>query len=254
MKRWERLLPLIASEYQWLAIILPPDAHNEADQLSEIIGSVYKPDDFRVRVVDEWPNGRYQALVEALRWREAMYVQYADADRLLRWIETKPQEWRSALAAFGDWDCLVYSRTAAAYATHPQALVQTERISNRVISYLIGQEVDASAGAKAFSRAAVEYLVKHTSPAPALGTDGDWLVTLQRAGFRIGQYAVDGLDWETADRYNDTAADPESQRQAAQDYDADPSHWQMRVKVAAEIVECGLESGAPFPANRWRCV
>ena len=132
--------------------------------------------------------------------------------------------------------------TAAAYMTHPQALVQSEMISNRVISYLIGQELDASAGAKGFSRAAAEYLVEHSFPSPALGTDGDWLVTLRQAGFRIGQYAVDGLDWETADRYNDTAADPDSQRKAAQDYDADPSHWQMRVKVAAEIVECGLEA------------
>ena len=56
LKRMERMLPLIATEYQWLAIILPPDAHEEASQLSEIIGSVYKPEDFRVSAVAEWPR------------------------------------------------------------------------------------------------------------------------------------------------------------------------------------------------------
>ncbi|HEX9028054.1 MAG TPA: hypothetical protein VF823_02690, partial [Anaerolineales bacterium] len=99
-----------------------------------------------------------------------------------------------------------------------------------------------SAGSKAFSRNAARFLVQNTTPGRALGTDGEWPVLLMRAGFEVDYVTVDGLDWESADRYQEYAAGPERQRHAAEEYDSDPQHWAARSAVALEIVEAALET------------
>jgi hypothetical protein len=126
-------------------------------------------------------------------------------------------------------DCLVIGTDDA--CSHPRALVETEAISNLVTSYLVGQPMDVSAGSKGFSRTAVQFLMAHCQPGKALGADADWLVTLYRGGFAIDYLAVDGLDWESADRFQEQAADDHSQSQAAQAYDREPriGHWRVAV-------------------------
>jgi hypothetical protein len=121
-------------------------------------------------------------------------------------------------------------------------LIQTEAISNRIVSYLVGKAMDVSAGSKGFSRKAAEFLIANSQPGHALGTDGEWPVLLARAGFTIEYVAVDGLDWESADRYRERAADAHSQRSAAEAYDADPANWEHRVQVALEIVRAAQEA------------
>jgi hypothetical protein len=120
--------------------------------------------------------------------------------------------------------------------------VQTEAISNLVISHLVGRTLDVSAGSKGFSRRAAQFLVDNTRPGRALGTDGEWTVLLQRAGFCIDYVQVDGLDWESADRYQAEAADAQGQRLAALAYDAEPRNWEYRLAVAMEIVQAGIEA------------
>jgi hypothetical protein len=137
---------------------------------------------------------------------------------------------------------LIVGRTEAAYQTHPQALVQTEAVSNRVISYFLGQEMDVSAGCKGFSRECVEFILDNTKPERALGADAGWPLTLNLAGYRVDYVQVDGLDWESADRYQERAASADEQRQAAAAYDADPASWASRVQVAMEIVDVGLDT------------
>jgi hypothetical protein len=62
------------------------------------------------------------------------------------------------------------------------------------------------------------------------------------AAFRVNYVTVDGLDWESADRFQKTAADQHSQKEAAEDYDADPENWARRVGVAMEIVQLGINT------------
>jgi hypothetical protein len=83
-----------------------------------------------------------------------------------------------------------------------------------------------------------------------LGTDGAWTVLLHRAGFRVDYLQVDGLDWETADRYQTRSAGSAQQKALAQAYDLDSAHWAMRVEVALEIVQAGLDAAAQdLPGN-----
>lgn len=200
----------------------------------------------RASVTVDWSAGRYQALQQACE-TGATHIHYVDFDRLLRWVETRPQEWRQVVARLQTCECLVIGRTPAAYQTHPQALVRTEAISNLVTSALVGMSVDASAGSKAFSRPAARCILANTQPGHALGTDAEWLVVLHKAGFKLDYIEVDGLDWEIADQHQGQAAGPDRQRQVAAAYDADPQHWARRVEVALEIVQAGFAADARIP-------
>jgi len=236
LERMRRQLPKLLEAYQAIAVALPPGA-TWADEALRGMGVA-------AEVTPDWSWGRYLALQKAVDIADAPHIHYADLDRLLRWVETRPQEWLQVVERLKECDCLVIGRTAAAYATHPQALVMTETISNAVVSHFLGREMDVSAGSKGFSRKAAEFLLAHTRPGRALGTDAEWPLTLQRAGFQGEYLEVDGLDWEIPDQFQDQAAGAERQRRVAAEYDVDPRHWAQRVAVAREIVEAALQNGA----------
>jgi hypothetical protein len=231
--RLQRLYPQLRAVYDSIVLSLPPEAQ-DVDILKTLSNT-------QVHVNEEWSQGRYKSLELALE-TECDYVHYADMDRLLRWLETRPDEWRRTVDIVQQHDCLVIGRTEQAWATHPKALRETERIFSSVFSRWLGQELDFGAGSKGFSRAATAFLVANGLRGRALGADSEWIVLLHRAGFAIESVLVDGLDWESADRYQDVVADAESQQQAAAAYDADSANWAWRVAVAQEIVDAGLDA------------
>ncbi|OGO63662.1 MAG: hypothetical protein A2Z45_05485 [Chloroflexi bacterium RBG_19FT_COMBO_55_16] len=235
LSRFKNLITELEQVYVGMVISLPPEADTEVVRALQGVGHL------QVVITPFWSGGRHLALEKALE-TSATHLHYVDFDRLVRWVETRPEEWRQTVAAIQEVDCLVVGRTEAAYRSHPQALYQTEAISNLVTSYLVGKPLDVSAGCKGFSRRAAEVLMANCTPGKAFGTDAEWLVLLKRAGFEIDTLAVDGLDWESADRFLERAADPQDQLQAAEVYDADPQNWFKRVRVAMEIIQSGLEA------------
>jgi SAM-dependent methyltransferase len=249
LPRFARLLPQLEAVYEHIALSFGFEADPH-------VIAAFAAGDYAGRskisyvLNDDWNWGRYAAIRESLK-SSASYIHYADMDRLLRWVETRPEEWRQTVEAVRRTDYLVIGRTPAAYATHPQALIQTEAISNQVTAYLVGRAMDVSAGSKGFSRAAAEFLIANTQPVRAIGADAEWTVLLKRAGFSIDYLEVDGLDWESADQYQVRAAETDQQRLAAEAYDADPRHWRWRVDVAMEVVQSGLGAARrPLPPAR----
>ena len=229
------LWPRLSTVYARVIICQPPHVERaKAQALQAELGA-------QVEVMEDWQAGRYRALRGAFE-TGADFIQYADMDRLLRWVETRPEEWLATLAAIPKTDCLVIGRTPAAYATHPQALIQTEAIPNYLFSRLLNQPLDLSAGSKGFSRAAAAFILANSVPTRSLGADAEWPVLCRRGGFRVESWLVDGLDWESADRYRSQAADAGLQCQAALAYDQDAAHWAWRVQVADEIVQAGMEA------------
>lgn len=237
LARLSRLVGLFKQIYSGIHIVIPPvsDSSQEESFLREAGARVNRP--------SEWSHGRHLALRGALEF-PADHIHYADLDRLMHWAESKPGEWQAMSRAIEKGDCLIMGRTPQAYATHPRALVQTEKISNAAFARFFGHWMDLSAGSKGFSRRAVEFLLRYSAPGRALGMDSAWPILLQRGGFRIDYVEADGLDWESADRYLDAVADPEAQRRAAKEYDRDPAHWEYRAQVALEIVQAGVDAMA----------
>ncbi|MCB9452010.1 MAG: hypothetical protein H6672_11260 [Anaerolineaceae bacterium] len=233
--RLQRLYPQLQALYDHIIISMPPVAGQEdVEQVKSLQGVV-------AFVNDEWPKGRYMAL-KAVSETDADYVQYADMDRLLRWLETRPDELRQTVNHIQQSEYLVIGRTEQAWATHPQAMFQTEHIINRVFSTLLGQEMDFGAGSKGLNRAAVKYLVQHAAQDRALGADTEWAILLHHAGFRVEGVCVDGLDWEIPDQHQEHAADSDRQQVMIAAYDSDAERWSFRVGVAAQIIEAGLDA------------
>jgi hypothetical protein len=229
------IYPQLAETYDEISIILPPDADFvQTDPLESL-------DNVTLIISPDWSWGRYLALKKALD-TDATHLHYADLDRLVRWIETQPAEWRHTVGLIQDYDCVVIGRTEKAWDTHPQAIRRTEKISNQVFSHLLEKPLDMSAGSKGFSCATAAFIMANSQPSRALGTDAEWIVLVHRGGYHIESILVDGLDWESADRYQDQAASTETQRYTAQAYDAQTENWDMRVQVALEIVESGLDA------------
>ncbi len=232
----------LRASYAQIIIITPPEKDLSLRDLAEV-SELNQIPGIMIRQPDNWSGGRYAALQASLETNSS-YIQYADLDRLLRWVETRPDEWLHTVDRMMSGECMIIGRTPFAYQTHPAALVQTEAISNQVVSHFLGRFMDVSAGSKGFCREAAEYIVANTVPGHAMGTDAQWPILLHQAGFQIDYIEVDGLDWENADRYKDHAAKQEDQLQAAIQYDADPQNWEHRVEIAREIVESALAIAA----------
>lgn len=237
LARLERLMPRLRDLYAALAVVVPAEADGAIMTRLTTLGVE------TVLQADPWTKGRYLALEAAVAF-EASHVHYADLDRLIRWLEMRPEELQHTLAALETVDALMIGRTAQALATHPAALQQTERSINAVFSHLLGQPLDLPSGSKGFSQRAARYLLARTIPEHGLGTDATWPVLLARGGFTLTTIEVDGLDWETADRYLDSAADARLQAEAALIYDAAPDHWHYRVDLAHDIITAGLHAWA----------
>ena len=235
MTRLERILPQLRATYTGMIVVLPP--HTPSDVVNRLRAWFGNG----LVISQDWAHGRHLALAHALDY-PGDFIQYADMDRLIRWVETRPEEWLRVVAEIPKHECLVIGRTEAAWDTHPRALRETERITSHVFSAILGQELDLSAGAKGFSRAAAEWIVRNSDPGRALGKDSEWVILAHRGGFRVSQVLVDGLDWEIPDRYQEWAADAARMQRMREDYDAKVESWKMRVGVAVEIAEAGAEA------------
>ena len=242
LHRLKKLLPQLNNVYFSVVVSLPPDVETGVVKILEALPNI------QVVLTTKWGYGRYLAVQTALK-TPASHIQYADMDRLLRWVERDPEEWLRIVETIQARDCLVIGRTPTAYQTYPRALLETESISNMVASYFLGKTIDVSAGSKGFSRQAAKYVIENSTPGHPFGWDAEWPVLLHRAGFTVDTVLVDGLDWETADHYQDKAADAETQKMRADVYDTDPKNWQRRVEIAMEIVQYGLDA-AQRPINR----
>ncbi len=233
--RLGRILPQLRSAYAHIAVIVPP--HTRAQQIEALNELVPQG----IGVSGDWSHGRRLSLEHALR-SECTHVHYADTDRLIRWIETRPDEWRQAVRSVGRSECLVIGRSESAWETHPGSLRETERLTNTIFSHWLGEVLDLSAGSKGFSRSCARFILANSRPGRALGTDSEWVVLAHRGGFQISTLLVDGLDWETPDRYQSQAASGSRQRKVGAIFDADARNWEHRVRIANEILAAGLEA------------
>jgi len=240
--RLQRLIAPLRAIYQEIVVSVHADGGAEvADALMELhIPHI---------VYDNW-SGRHATLKLALEKTESTHIHYVDMDRALRWMELHPDELATTAQAIQKTDCLILGRTEAALASHPQVLIQTEKLVNLFFSHIFGRESDFCAGSKGFSRAAAEFILTYDADARALNMDVGWAVLLQRGGFKIDYLAVDGLDYESADQFQAQASDSEVQQKVAEAYDAKAKSWAHRVRAATEITQAGLAAMDKNSATR----
>lgn len=242
LPRLERYLPVLSTIYDGIVVVMPSSTDRAVLERVETIS------DISLTRSDRIEQARGVSLEKAFE-RGTSHIHYCDMDRAIRWVETRPDELRQTVTFVQSHDAVMLGRTAYAWETHPATLAETEAIILDVAASLIGQRLDLTSGSKAFSREAVRVILDHGHADYGPGTDLTWPLILHRNGFVLVDYTVDGLDWETADRHRDAAADRETQQAAADAYDADASHWSMRVQLARRIVQAGLKAAAELPVR-----
>jgi len=112
MSRFQEIRPQLELVYEDVIVSVPPDVNLDDVRTLEEQPKVF------VVVTPDWSWGRHLALQQSLE-TSASHVHYADLDRLLHWVETKPLEWQRTLEAIQKTDCLIIGRTEKAFRTHP---------------------------------------------------------------------------------------------------------------------------------------
>lgn len=172
------------------------------------------------------------------------HLQLCDFDRALHWIAHYPGELAAVVQEIPDYDLLVLGRTERAWATHPPYQAQTEPLFNHVFALATGLSWDVGAGSRGLSRRAAEWLLR-VSEEPTVGVDAEWpLLILGQGGFVTGERLCEGLEFETADRY-------EAEIEACGGYPAweaqmssDANQWVFRLRVALAIAQAALGRGS----------
>ena len=88
-------LSLLRAIYAQIVIITPP-LRNLTDREIAELDELNRLPDLLIGQPENWSGGRYTSLKAALETNSS-HIQYADMDRLLRWMETRPDEWRQAV-------------------------------------------------------------------------------------------------------------------------------------------------------------
>lgn len=232
LPRLERLYPFLSEVYQAFAISL--SGHVEPSFLTAL-GELPE-----VAFIESgFESGRHFVVELALK-QGGTHIHYVDMDRLIRWAETRPDELCEIVERIPTTDCLILGRTKTAYATHPDALRLTEVLTNAAISHWFGRSMDILAGARGMSRGAAAYVLARSPRDSALRMEAEWAVLWRRAGFGLDYAEVDGLDWESADQYQEQAADAQRQKDLAAAYDRDAENWRVRARVAHDVLLTGL--------------
>ncbi len=239
LPRAQRMIREFYALYTDICIVVPPEAENDVSVLVDYPTVHIMP-------ASNSANRRYYAVQSALASSpDAETIHSCDFDRLLHWQERYPGELRQAVERMTQVDCLITGRTDQAWATHPRCMIETEILFNMAFSHLLNidtvdEVIDFGAGSRGLSRRAAEYLMQQASPAWGWAIDAAWPLLLFHAGYSVDYLAVNGLEWETPDQFRDTAADPKTRSEMAEQHDHTPEIWQHRVYVAHEVMRVGL--------------
>jgi hypothetical protein len=228
-RAWRR----ISEVYRYASVVLPSDA--DCAQLADTVGA--KREQFSS--APDWTRARYEALRRAIE-SGAAAIEYVDMDHLLRWMETRPEEWLTVTGAAARAAFLVVGRTPQAYSTYPRAIRETERTTNLVFSRIFGQDMDLCAATRGMSRDIARMVLEESTSSATFGVDTEWPAIAFRRRVGLAYVEADGLDWESADQYQSAAADAARQARMAEAYDRDPENWSFRARAATGMIESGL--------------
>ncbi|MBP3950710.1 hypothetical protein [Bacillus suaedae] len=156
-----------------------------------------KNSNFNVKIIPK--KGAAEARREVVKFGlggESEFFHYCDFDRLLTWGENYLEELKRTVSTKHDEDYLILGRTERAMQTHPIEWIETETITNKIVSMELGQKVDVTAGSCMFTRRAATYINTYSKEKM---TDAEWAMIIHRiAKLNIGYTAVEGLEYHEA--------------------------------------------------------
>lgn len=176
---------------------------------------------------------RRQAVALARRGGHTAML-YCDLDRSLHWAQHYPVELAATRDSVGAVEFLVVGRTARAFATHPRVMTETEALANHVFALAHGRVWDLCAAACGLSAQAADVVLRE-SRVVGFGTEAEWPVLALRHGLTAGYVAVEGMEYETPDRFPEEVAAAGGLAAWTEVQSLAPANWVQRLGLALDI-------------------
>jgi len=144
----------------------------------------------------------YLAALERSLQESPEQVFYCDLDRLIHWVRKYPEEYIQIRRKASECDFLMVGRTPRAFQTHPKTQTLTEGLANLVASRALGFNIvrDMIGVCWGLSISLVHLLLS-TPQRNSFGFFCGWPVIAWRNSSNRAYVEVEGLEWETPDRY-----------------------------------------------------
>ena len=166
-----------------------------------------------------------------------------DFDRVLHWASVYPEELAETARAVMAFDFTLVARTERAFATHPSTQRETESIGNLVCSRLLGFDgVRDVISATWAARPPVLERILEDGADDDYGLYTEWPMIGYREASEPGVIEVEGLEWETPDRFGREIAEIGYERWLAE-FES-PGEWRLRTALARRAIEVALDGAA----------
>ncbi len=129
---------------------------------------------------------------------------YIDFDRVIHWIHSFPEELKDLLKKNIDVDYFHIGRSKRAFETHPSTQINTERLINEIGSKVLGfsRIKDIISVCYIFTKELGEKILSINNLTNT-GFYGIWPIILWNNATKKQYVEVEGLEWETPDRFHE---------------------------------------------------
>lgn len=166
---------------------------------------------------------------------KARYYLYVDFDKLLHWLMTDPDEFKTVKTGVYTADYIVLNRSPRAMKTYPKSWLANELPSNKYYSRLLGiTNFDIHSGQLILSRKAADIILSNAKELGS-GVFGEWAILCFKYGLSLTVCEVEGISWEDPDRLRLSYSGEQNEfpKWLKAKYDS-PEEWAKRKEFAAE--------------------
>jgi hypothetical protein len=233
---WPDLLALHAEIILECSPQTPPEVVNALQRA----GATIVQDPTAPNAIESLGHVRLRTMQHAVA-RGHQHLHLCDWDRVIHWLTHYPAEYHTVARQILDHDFLVIGRTQRAFDSHPEVQRATEASTNRAFAAAYGAALDITAGSRGASARAVSLLSQYSRTA-TVGVDSEWPILLQRLGLRPGYLEAEGLEYETADRYQAEIEAAGGREDWLTTHVNTPRGWAFRFALAHAIALAALDA------------
>ncbi len=155
-----------------------------------------------MRQVDTYTDA-LRAALECNENSQAQKIFFIDFDRLAHWLDAFPNELIKLFNNSSNVNYLHVGRSSRAYDTHPPTQKKTEVIINEIGSKILGfkQTKDILSACSIFTKELGDKILQ-VNNVTAKGFYGTWPILLWTWASKKEYIEVEGLEWETPDRFS----------------------------------------------------
>lgn len=236
-----RYFPLISDMYSNMYVVVTSATHKDVISALEKVGAKVIPQKGGGVGKEFISDARRQAIRVSFEHGHS-YTHFVEVDRLLQWYHKYPQELRSIVEQIPAHDFLIIGRTKRAFDTHTKCQIETERLSNKVCSLLLGKEVDITCASRGISRKAGEVILQN-SKAKYSSTDSEWPIIIKCCtDIPIGYIEVEGLEFEAMFRHPEEVIEAGGLEAFKRRRDENPESWLWRIRIAEQICSTAIST------------